>query len=95
MDCDAFKFYGLSYTIKEIVKLDPIEFNILKGQAANFMRHYNLSHLLYHHNIDKAIKSTFKDPNDESLYHNFLQGIRRNASRTNNKLKLTILAHTT
>lgn len=77
MDCDALKFCGFSNTTKEILKLDIAEFNILKRQAADFMRDYN---------IDRAVESTIKDPEDEGLYQKFMQGMRRNAFKTNNKL---------
>lgn len=58
------------------------------------MCHRNLSRLLYRRDVDKAVESTFEDPEDEDLYQNFMQGMRRNASGINDELGLTISAHT-
>jgi len=73
MDCDALKFCGLSYNTEEMFKLNDAEFDILKRRAADFLRHRNLSRALYRPDIDKAVDSTFEDPEDEGLYRNFMQ----------------------
>jgi hypothetical protein len=74
LDCDVLKFCGLTYTVEELVKLDDAEFDILKRGAADFVRHRNLSSLLYRPDVDKAVESTFEDPDDEDLYDKFLNG---------------------
>lgn len=77
VDCDVLKFCGLSYTTEEILKLDHAELDILVRRAVDFMRHRNLSSVLYRRDVDKAVESTFEDPENESEYHSFMQGMRR------------------
>jgi hypothetical protein len=93
LDCDALKFCGLSYTAEEIYKLDDTEFDILKNRVVDFMRHRTLSCLLYRRDIDKAVESTFGDPEDEDLYLKFMRGIRQGNFKT--RPELNIIAHTT
>jgi hypothetical protein len=74
LDCDAFKLCGLSYTIEEIVKLGDTELEILQKRGTEFIRYRNLSHLLYRPDVDKAVDAPLKDPEDEEVFDNFMQG---------------------
>jgi hypothetical protein len=73
LDCDALKLCGLSYTTEEIVKIGDAEFEILQKRTEEFIRHRNLSHLLYRLDVDKAVDSKLEDPEDEELFDAFLQ----------------------
>jgi hypothetical protein len=71
-DCDALKFLGLSYSVKEIVKLDDAEFEILQTRGLEFFRRRVPSHLLYRLDVDKAVDVELRDPDD--TYDKFIRG---------------------
>ncbi|PVH92389.1 hypothetical protein DM02DRAFT_543749 [Periconia macrospinosa] len=73
LDCDALKLCGLSYTTEEMVKLGDAEFEILQKRAEEFIRHRNLSYLLYRPDVDKAVDSKLEDPEDDESFDKFMQ----------------------
>ncbi len=76
LDCNAIKFFGLSYTIEEIVKMDDGEFETLKNRGVEFFHRGGLSRLLYRPDVDKAVNASFTDPDDDGSYEKFMQGIQ-------------------
>ena len=76
LDYNAIKFLGLSYTTKEIVKMDNTKFKTLKNSRVEFFHRRKLSRLLYRPNVDKVVNTSFTDPDDDGSYKKFMQGIQ-------------------
>jgi hypothetical protein len=76
-DCNALKFLGLSYSIEEIVKIEDIEFELLRIRGPEFFRRRELSRLLYRPDVDKAVDAMVEDPDDDGSYDKFIQGIQQ------------------
>lgn len=74
IDCDALKFFGLSYIINEIANIDETEFEILLIYGEDFFRRREISHLLYRPDVNKAADAKV-DPDNDMPYNQFIQGI--------------------
>jgi hypothetical protein len=55
LDCNALKFCGLTYKLKEIHELSAAQFDFLLANVTDFVHHYKLSQHLYRDDIEKAI----------------------------------------
>lgn len=73
LECDALKFCGLSYTIKEIHELPLGEFSFMVANITEFVRRQGLSEYLYREDIDKGIQAKFYDAEDEAAFKEFLK----------------------
>ncbi|KAK4204857.1 hypothetical protein QBC40DRAFT_271891 [Triangularia verruculosa] len=72
-DCNALKLLGLSYSIKEIVKMEDAEFELLRTRGPGFFRRRELSRLLYRPDVDKAVNVMVNDADDDGSYVKFIQ----------------------
>jgi len=72
LECNALKFCGLTYKIKEVLELPAAQFDSLVANVGAFVRRHDLSQYLYRDDIDKAVHSKF-DPEDEVIFKEFLK----------------------
>ncbi|KAL9126353.1 MAG: hypothetical protein Q9217_004583 [Psora testacea] len=86
LECDALKFCGLSYTIKEIHELALAQFDFLVANITDFVRRQRLSEYLYRDDIDRGIQAKFFDPEDEAALKEFLKSSLPSVSLNNRVL---------
>jgi hypothetical protein len=72
LPCDALKFCGLSYTIKEVLELPTAQFDFLIANVADFINRQNLSHYLYRADINNVIINSDFDTNHKDLFEAFV-----------------------
>ncbi|KAF1995660.1 hypothetical protein P154DRAFT_526169 [Amniculicola lignicola CBS 123094] len=72
LDCNALKFCGLSYKIKDIIELPTAKFNFLVENVADFVHRRTLAQYLYRDDIDKAVYTKL-DPEDDNLFKEFMK----------------------
>ncbi len=67
LECNALKFCGLAYTIKELLELPQAHFDFLVASVVDFVHHYKLSQYLYRDDIDKAVIGKFEAEDEDSM----------------------------
>jgi len=72
LECNALKFCGLTYKIKEILELPAAQFDFLVANAGDFVHRHELSRHLYRDDIDKAVHGKY-DPEDDVIFKEFLK----------------------
>lgn len=73
LDCNALKFCGLAYTIRDLLEMPELKFELLVNYVADFVRDRELAQHLYRSDINKVIDHDIV-AEDEHLYRNFLIG---------------------
>ncbi|KAH8595113.1 hypothetical protein B0O99DRAFT_594716 [Bisporella sp. PMI_857] len=77
LDCDALKLCGLSYTAEDIINISNAEFEILHQHVEDFVRHRNLSKLLYGPDVNKAVESNIENIDDNQSFNKFMQAHKK------------------
>ncbi|KFZ15462.1 hypothetical protein V501_02713 [Pseudogymnoascus sp. VKM F-4519 (FW-2642)] len=72
LDCDALKFCGLTYKIREVLELSAAQFDFLVENIGDYVRRHKLSEHLYRDDVDKAVHGKF-DPEDDVIFKGFLK----------------------
>jgi hypothetical protein len=72
LECNALKFCGLAYKVRDILDLPGPEFDFLIEHIDDFVRSRGLVQYLYRDDIDKAVNNKL-DPKDEELFRIFLK----------------------
>ena len=72
LECNALKFCGLAYKLKDVLELPATYFDFLIANAGNFVHRHELLQHLYRDDIDKAVNSKF-DPEDDAIFKEFLK----------------------
>jgi hypothetical protein len=72
LGCNALKFCGLTYKIKDLLELPAVQFDFLVANVGDFVQRHELSQHLYRDDIDKAVHGKF-DPEDDVIFKEFLK----------------------
>ncbi|PVH67565.1 hypothetical protein DL98DRAFT_443283 [Cadophora sp. DSE1049] len=72
LDCNALKFCGLTYKIKDLLELPAAQFEFLVVNVGHFVQRQELSQHLYRDDIDKVVHGKF-DPEDDAIFKEFLK----------------------
>lgn len=72
LECNAVKFCGLTYKIKDLLELPAAQFDFLVANVGDFVLRHKLSQHLYRDDIDKAVHGKF-DPEDDVIFKEFLK----------------------
>lgn len=72
LECNALKFCGLTYKIKDLLELPAAQFEFLVVNVGHFVQRQELSQHLYRDDIDKVVHSKF-DPEDDAIFKEFLK----------------------
>lgn len=72
LECNALKFCGLTYKLKDILELPPAQFDFLVAKAEDFVHRQGLAQHLYRDDIDKVVYGKF-DPEDDVNFKEFLK----------------------
>lgn len=79
LDCDALKFCGLTYKIREVLELSAAQFEFLVENIGDYVCRHKLSEHLYRDDVDKAVHGKF-DPEDDVIFKEFLKCSRLHPS---------------
>ena len=77
LDCNALKFCGLAYTVRDLLELPDLHFEVLTEHIAEFVHRRGLIQYLYRSDINKALDH--KSIAEEGLFREFLKGGFSNA----------------
>ena len=83
LECDALKFCGLSYTIKEIHKLPLAQFDFLIANISDYVRRYKLLEQLYYNNINRGVQTKFFNPKKKDIFKEFLKSLSTSINLNN------------
>jgi hypothetical protein len=73
LECNALKFCGLAYTIRQLLELSELQFEYLLEYVAGFVRSRKLVQHLYRSDINRALDLEIAAEN-ERLFRDFLTG---------------------
>jgi hypothetical protein len=72
LDCNALKFCGLAYKIRDLLELSDMQFDFLMEYAPQFVHNRELVQYLYRNDINKAVDHEMV-AEDEKLFREFLK----------------------
>lgn len=74
LECNALKFCGLTYKIRELLELSELQFEFLVDYITEFVHSRGLVQYLYRSDINKTLDHEVV-PEDEQLFREFLTGV--------------------
>ena len=74
LQCNALKFCGLAYKIKDIMEMSDAEFDFLITHVEEYICRSDLEQYIYRDDVDKAVYSKIH-PQNEAIYKSFLKGM--------------------